>query len=44
MNKINVDLLVIGAGATGASVAYEAMQRGLKVGLVDAGDIGGGNE
>ena len=42
MNKINVDLLVIGAGATGASVAYEAMQRGLKVGLVDAGDIGGG--
>ena len=42
MNKITVDLLVIGAGATGASVAYEAMKRGLKVGLVDAGDIGSG--
>ncbi len=38
----NVDLLVIGAGASGASVAMEAVRRGLKVALLDAGDIGGG--
>ncbi len=36
-----VDLLVIGAGATGASVSYEATKRGLKVALLDSGDIGG---
>ena len=36
------DLLVIGAGASGASVAYEAVRRGLSVVLLDAGDIGGG--
>ena len=36
------DLLVIGAGASGASVAYEAVRRGLSVALLDAGDIGGG--
>ena len=38
----NVDLLVIGAGASGASVAMEAVRRGLTVALLDAGDIGGG--
>ena len=37
-----VDLLVIGAGASGASVAYEATRRGLNVALLDAGDISGG--
>ena len=37
-----VDLLVIGAGASGASVAYEATRRGLSVALLEAGDIGGG--
>jgi len=36
------DLLVIGAGASGACVAYEAVRRGLRVALLDAGDIGGG--
>ena len=36
------DLLVIGAGASGASVAYEAVRRGLSVALLDAGDIAGG--
>ncbi len=42
MSKGNkVDLLVIGAGATGACVAYEATRRGLTVALIDAGDIGG---
>ena len=38
----HVDLLVIGAGASGASVAYESVRRGLSVALLDAGDIGGG--
>ena len=42
MNKNNVDLLVIGAGASGACVAYEASKRGLKVALIEAGDIGSG--
>ena len=37
-----MDLVVIGAGASGASVAYEAAQRGLSVALLEAGDIGGG--
>ena len=40
MNNNNVDLLVIGAGSSGACVAYEASKRGLKVALLDAGDIG----
>ncbi len=35
------DVIVIGAGATGATVAYEASCRGLKVALFDSGDIGG---
>ncbi len=42
MSNNQVDVLVIGAGATGASVAYEASKRGLKVALIDAGDIGNG--
>ncbi|MEN9889746.1 MAG: hypothetical protein RLY78_41, partial [Pseudomonadota bacterium] len=33
------DLLVIGAGVTGAGVALDAAARGLSVVLVDAGDI-----
>lgn len=35
------DLLVIGAGITGSRVAYEAALHGLRVALIDAGDIGG---
>ncbi len=42
MNNNELDLLVIGAGATGATIAYEATKRGLKVALLDSGDIGGG--
>ena len=42
MTDHQVDLLVIGAGASGASVAYEAIRRGLSVALLEAGDIGGG--
>ncbi|WP_320677379.1 glycerol-3-phosphate dehydrogenase/oxidase [Prochlorococcus sp. MIT 1300] len=41
MNNNTVDLLVIGGGATGASIAYEATKRGLKVALLEAGDFGG---
>lgn len=37
-----VDLLVIGAGASGASVAFEAARRGLKVALVEGRDIASG--
>ena len=33
------DLLIIGGGITGAGVARDAAQRGLKVGLVEAGDF-----
>ena len=36
------DAVVIGAGAIGSSVAYHLCQRGMKVALVDSGDIGGG--
>lgn len=36
------DLLIIGAGVYGAAMAWDAAQRGLKVALVDRGDIGSG--
>lgn len=36
------DLLVIGAGVTGARIAYDASHAGLRVALVDAGDVAGG--
>jgi glycerol-3-phosphate dehydrogenase len=36
------DLLVVGAGATGCGTALDAAARGLKVALVDSGDIAGG--
>ncbi|QNI69310.1 glycerol-3-phosphate dehydrogenase/oxidase [Cyanobium sp. NS01] len=39
---MTVDLLVIGGGATGTSVALEAVRRGLSVTLVEAGDIAQG--
>ncbi len=42
MTNNDVDLLVIGAGANGSSVAYEATRRGLRVALLEAGDIAGG--
>lgn len=37
------DLIVIGAGINGAGVARDAAMRGLKVCLLDKGDIGGGS-
>ncbi len=42
MNNKDFDLVVIGAGATGACLAYEASKRSLKVALIDSGDISGG--
>ena len=38
-----VDLLVIGAGITGAGIARDAALRGIRTALVDAGDFGGGS-
>jgi glycerol-3-phosphate dehydrogenase len=36
------DLLVVGGGIHGLTIAYEAASRGLRTALVDAGDFGGG--
>jgi glycerol-3-phosphate dehydrogenase len=36
------DLLIIGAGITGAGIARDAAMRGLSVALIDANDIGAG--
>ena len=36
------DLLIIGAGIYGATIAWDAAQRGLSVALIDRGDFGGG--
>ncbi len=36
------DLLVVGAGIYGATIAWEAAHRGLHVALIDRGDFGGG--
>ena len=42
MNDTCFDLLVIGGGASGACVAYEAISRGLKVALLEGHDLSGG--
>src|SRR5690349_24693132 len=36
------DLIIVGAGINGAGIARDAALRGLKVLLVDKGDLGGG--
>ena len=36
------DLLIVGAGIYGATLAWDATQRGLSVALIDRGDFGGG--
>src|SRR5215510_4894963 len=36
------DIAIIGAGINGAGIARDAAMRGLKVLLIDKGDIGGG--
>lgn len=38
----DLDVLVVGGGIVGAGVALDAVTRGLRVGLVEAGDWGGG--
>jgi glycerol-3-phosphate dehydrogenase len=38
----DLDVLVIGGGIVGAGAALDAVTRGLRVGLVEAGDWGGG--
>lgn len=42
LGKEHFDVVVIGAGITGAGVALDAASRGLKVALVDKGDIASG--
>ena len=42
MDDDSFDLLVIGGGASGACLTYEAVSRGLKVALLEGHDLGGG--
>ena len=42
MTSLSTQILVIGGGATGLGIAWEASLRGLKVVLVEKGDIGQG--
>ncbi|HVB50595.1 MAG TPA: glycerol-3-phosphate dehydrogenase/oxidase [Acidimicrobiales bacterium] len=42
MATSNYDVVVIGAGMTGAGVAVDAASRGLRVALIDRGDIASG--
>ena len=39
MQKTQLDVLVIGAGATGTGCALDAATRGLSTGLIDRGDF-----
>lgn len=41
-NKRTFDVVIIGAGINGAGIARDAAMRGLKVLLLDKGDVGGG--
>lgn len=41
LKKESFDLLVIGGGATGAGIAFDAALRGLNVALLDSGDFSG---
>lgn len=40
---LNADIVVIGAGITGLSIAYHLAVDGRQVVVIDDGDIGGGN-
>ena len=40
--KTDYDVIVIGAGINGAGIARDAAMRGLRVLLIDKGDVGGG--
>src|SRR5881409_1380520 len=41
LSRATYDLLVIGGGILGTSVAWHAAQSGLRVAMVDAGDFAG---
>ncbi len=41
LSQTHFDVLIIGGGATGASIALDASLRGLRVGLVEKGDFSG---
>lgn len=41
LKKESFDLLVIGGGATGSGIAFDAALRGLNVALIDSGDFSG---
>jgi glycerol-3-phosphate dehydrogenase len=41
MSAEPLDLLVIGGGIVGAGIARDAARRGIRVGIVDKGDVGG---
>jgi glycerol-3-phosphate dehydrogenase len=41
-NNLQFDVIVIGAGINGAGISRDAAMRGLKVLLLDKGDLGGG--
>ena len=40
--KTDYDVIIIGAGINGAGIARDAAMRGLRVLLIDKGDIGSG--
>jgi glycerol-3-phosphate dehydrogenase len=42
MPSLSTELLVVGAGATGLGVAWDAALRGIKVVIIDQGDLGQG--
>jgi glycerol-3-phosphate dehydrogenase len=42
LTRIRLDLAVVGGGIVGARIALEAARLGLRVGLFEAGDFGGG--
>lgn len=43
LNEITVDAAVIGGGMAGMCIAYALKERGLKVAVLDSGEIGRGN-
>ncbi|MGH9882838.1 MAG: glycerol-3-phosphate dehydrogenase, partial [Pyrinomonadaceae bacterium] len=42
ITELNCDVIIIGAGINGAGIARDAAMRGLRVLVLDKGDIGGG--
>lgn len=42
LGDAELDVLVVGSGITGACIALESAQRGLRTALIDRGDFGGG--